>query len=374
MKCVFDGLEGLSRNPFFGGVTAVLGVLTGALGSLYTAEIKSSFPFVWWPVAFTHEATLFWLLLIVFLFMFFGTQWAQNRATNRAQQDLVGAQQRLISKADQLVTKSDELESLIRTMPPEDFLAKFDQLYKHSFSSALVGFSEDARIEDIEKSIRIILDCIVTLAQYFDGNPQNIRYGANIMLFHSCRDMNKVACYELRSRLMFTPDDTDLAALIGVLDLLAALSTTTATADPSPDEQLVPFALPVHRPAEKSVNGCSRYRILPGAPEAFQLRRLAGFRSVSEIETWCRDKGDFPPGTVADMISYFRTGAGQNIKSFCSVPLEQSGSEQPIGVLNIHRDAEDMLKQNGVLLFIPLTTPFRLLLVDLIRWYYKRQE
>jgi hypothetical protein len=368
MKWVVDGLEGLSRNPFFGGVTAVLGVFAGALGSLYTAEIKGSFPFVWQPVALSHEAALFWLSLVVFLFMFFSTQWAQNRAANRAQKELVSAQRELIGKSDQLVTQTEQLERLIRTMPPEGFLAKFDELYKQSHAIAVLAFSEGATKDDVEEAIRVILDCIVSLAHFFDGYPPNVRYSANIMLFVACAELKTDEREALRQRLQFVPNDTDLSALRGVLDLQVALSTTTDTHDPVPDDQLVPFALPVHKAPAKVVNGNRRFRILPGAPEAFEFSKLAGFHDIAMLESWCREKGDFPPTTIEDILAYFRTGPGQSIKSFCSVPLARWDHEEPVGVLNIHRDAEDMLKQKGAVLFIPLTTPFRLLLVDLIRW------
>lgn len=328
-------------------------MIAGVFGSLYTSEIKSSFLFFLGQGPISWEATAFWLLLFVFLLMFQSTQWAQNRITDRAQKELI--------------QKSDQLEGLIRTMPPEGFLAKFDKLYKHSFATALLAFSDGAAREDVEEAIRIVLDCIVSLAHYFDGSPPNVRYSANIMLFRSCVNLEPEEREALRNRLQFASEDTDLLALKGVLDLQLALSTTTATPEPLPDDQLAPFALPVPKTPEKVVKGNNRFQVLPGAPEAFQFKKLTGFHDLSMLERWCHEKGDFRPGTIEDILAYFRTGTGQSIKSFCSVPLAHSDEEEPIGVLNIHRDAEDMLKQKGAVLFIPLTTPFRLLLVDLIR-------
>jgi hypothetical protein len=348
-----DVIESISRNPLFVAGTAVLGVIAGVFGSLYTSEIKSSFPFYWGQGPISWEAVAFWLLLLFFLFMFQGTQWAQNRITDRAQKELI--------------QKSDQLERLVRTMPPEGFLAKFDKLYQESFATALLAFSDEATLENVEEAIRIVLDCIVSLAHYFDGSPPNVRYSANIMLFRPCAKLGTAEREALRNRLQFASEDIDLLALKGMLDLQLPLSTTTATPNPFPDDQLVPLALPVPKTPEKVVNGNSRFRVLPGAPEAFQFKKLAGFHDISMLERWCHEKGDFPPGTIEDILAYFRTGAGQSIKSFCSVPLAHSDEEEPIGVLNIHRDAEDMLKQKGAVLFIPLTTPFRLLLVDLIR-------
>ena len=349
MEMAKDFLESLSRNPLFIGVTAVLGVVVGVIGSLFTNEIKNTLFNPWWGKGtISWEATWFWILLLVFLGLFISTQWAQNRITDRAQK--------------KLIKKSDQLERLVRTMPPEDFLIQFDEFCKTSYKALLIALSQEPTPEGAEKAIRVVLECIVSLAYIFDGQTKNAKYSANIMLFIKSSTMDNDKREEIKTRLHFA-DGIDITTLDGVLDLIMPLSTTNGG---GPDAELAPFALPVPQNPDHEVDGEKKYTVLPGAPWAFAYRDAAGFPDLAEFEQWAKNQGDFSPGTISDMRGYFQTGKGRTINSFFSVALLQGDADEPVGVLNIHRDVKGMLGERAIELFLPFTSPFRLLLAELI--------
>lgn len=117
-----------------------------------------------------------------------------------------------------------------------------------------------------------------------------------------------------------------------------------------------------------------KYKVLPGAPWAHVYRSAAGFSDLAEFEHWARNQGDFSPGTINDMLEYFQTGKGRNIKCFFSVPLILREGEDPIGVLNVHRNVKGMLGERAMDLFLPFTSPFRLLLAELIELRQQRLD
>ena len=349
-------IEWISRRSIFVALTTFLGVFVGLWGSLYSAEIKSGFPFVPGSGVTPEEAQTFWWLLAVFTACFLATQWAQNRSTRRAQRELI--------------EKSDQLERLVRTMPPEDFLAKFDGFCVTSHQAATLALTKESTPEAVEEAIRVILECIISLAHFFDGRPNDARYSANIMLFVKSEALDKERRDELRARLHFAPLDVDIGALDGVLDLDLPLSATQENAG-GPDTRLAPFALPVPRVKDHDVDGERKYRVLPGAPWAIAYRRVAGFADLAEFEHWARKQGDFSPGTISDMLRYFQTGKGRAIRSFFSVPL-MSREGDPVGVLNLNRNLAGMLGERAWELFLPFTSPFRLLLAELIELRQQR--
>ena len=78
-------LENTLRQPWFGAITTVLGGAVGALGSIYSQELKSNVPFA---LVFANPLPVigFWSALGLFVFCFsepFGHRGVQARARKR---------------------------------------------------------------------------------------------------------------------------------------------------------------------------------------------------------------------------------------------------------------------------------------------------
>lgn len=184
-----DLAENYLINPLLGAITSVVGVLIGVIGSLYPEAIKQTF------LKFCLESrcvlsfdTLisvsFWFCVILFGLLFWGVQWAQMKKANSATQEIT--------------TQSVELQELVTrllTLPPEGFLEKFQELYNTAFViSQSVLLKENATKEEIEHCVRYVLGSLAALVKSFDGDPQNIIYNANIMVY---KDKNIISSNQI---------------------------------------------------------------------------------------------------------------------------------------------------------------------------------
>lgn len=331
---------------------------------MYSEAVKSAFPFYWGPYdGISTLALFFWLFLIIFTILFFFGQVAAIR-TRRNEISILGNQ-------------TKELGKILRTLPSKDFLHQFAIIYELSYVAGQKPFYNDEyKNDEITHAIRVVLDGVVALTEYFDGEPKKdffidgnrikLIYAANIMLYKQSSSLSSTEKDEYIKNIKFCEDEISISELEGVLILQKQMSTTTETDKPTPDDGLGEVILPI--PKNIKSKDKERYRILPGAPLAYVERDMNIYRNTKSLGQWCREKGDFSPSVCNAVDDYFNSNVGKNIRSFVSIPLYLSATDDKcIGVLNIHRNIEGMLnsKENAEF-FRPLIHPFVCLLKELI--------
>lgn len=347
-------IERKYTSPFYAAITTGLGVFLGLYGSIYTEEIKKSFPlavdyssqppYVLLPDGpFSVHSLAFWLGLMLFSLLFFFHQRAKDSQTVK-------------------------LEDLIRTLPPEDVLALFAVTITDCHDATLAVLTEENPTTDqFDQTIRVVLNSLLTLAQRFDNAPRNVIYAANIMLFQSTANLDGESVSIIRKRLRYSEPETDIRLLRGILDIVPALSTSTA-AGSAVDTALPLFAMAVPQ-ISKGADG--HWRVLPGASKAFVTGSLDGYADARTLHKWCRDQQQFSMDVCNQLETYFAKET-DSVRSFVSIPIGRRDRdtlvvEDPVGVLNIHRDIEGIL--GGELrtkMFDSITQPFQTLIMDLL--------
>jgi hypothetical protein len=345
-----------ARTPLYAAIVTLAGLFAGLLGSLYADEIKAVFPFVIWHTQISrHAVIVFWGSALLATFLFFLAQ----RGSEAERQE----------SESRLDHRSEELAKLVRTLPPSDFLFTFRRIF-WDCSVALAGVlgTPDSELSAtlVEEAIRVVLAGVAKLAQKFDGAPEDFRYAANIMLFKPSEDLTNQTIEEIRKVLKFSPPETDLRALRGVLVLEATLSTTNQSAVPlKPDTDLTPIALAVPRIDRDPLT--DKWRVLPGAPMAFCKGSLELYTDTHTLGDWCRSEGDFLGSTSSEIDSYFKSvPATQRDRSFVSISLKPLKGEA-IGVMNVHRDHVGLLEEKEpAQQFYPLVSPFIFMLIVML--------
>ena len=343
-----------SRTPVYAAVVTLLGLFAGLLGSLYADDIKAAFPFVIGHGSVSRPAALFWGAALMTTVLFFFGQRAGEADRKESE-----------TRLDQ---RSAELSRLIRTLPPSDFLSTFRKIFWDCGNALVetVNSPPDELTPDaIEGAIRIVLFGVATLAQKFDAAAPDVVYASNIMLFRPADTLSGSEGENVRSFLKFSPAETDLQALRGVLVLKRKLSTTTAGGTPpAADDSLIPLALPV--PTEIRDQRTGRWKALPGAPMAFSTGGLEAYIDTLTLGAWCRRDGDFPESTAAAIDEYFRSNRARFVRSFISIAIKPLQGDA-VGVLNIHRNQPGLLEEKEpVQQFAPLVSPFIFLLIRLL--------
>ena len=198
-----DFLLKLGMKAWFVGLTALAGALAGLWGAIYTEAIKASFPFALACCSINYEAWAFWVLFTLFGFGFATTFWAQNKLSGAA----LDALQKLSSDA---LDQTKSLESIIRTLPPDGFLDKFQDMFY--VAHAVVRGCQKNSLSDteLEDATKLLLLSIARLAIFFDGNPKGIRYSANVMLYRTLGSMNEQERTEARQRMLFLSLESQL--------------------------------------------------------------------------------------------------------------------------------------------------------------------
>jgi hypothetical protein len=349
--------------PWYSALVTFLSFIAALLGSIYTAEIKSAFPFYWggghvlWPVV------AFWLLGIAAALMFWSGQHASNKQRAEAE--------------ERLIARTEELGNLVRTLPPADFLAVFSDLYEgcsRIYHKLLEAHEDAAGGPELASSIRYVLFSLLNLLRRYEAGTADTVYAANIMLYRPMSRLTAAAREQIRERTKFLPAETDFSSLRGVLDVVTDLSTTTRT-EAEVDASLSHIALPV--PVQTRTEDGSRWRVLPGAPLAFCEAQIFLYHNPGKLSDWCREHGDFQPSVIQMMDEYFQRDPGRSIGSFVSIPLPSDSAElhlNQIGVLNIHCNKPGLLEQRepGKYLW-PLIVPFRTILTDMVRMFAESQ-
>lgn len=347
------------RSPIYATALTVLTIVTGVMGSLFTGEIRSSFPFPLFygqiprgPVSLT--ATAFWTLVVLVSLMFFLREWVTERQRTAAQQ---------------------KLDETIRTLPPRGFLRSFKEIHQRTQTAAMLVLLEPDESPEVDRdavsnAIRIVLSGISDLAREFDG--RDARYAANIMIFRTPEQIEPGEFGQLVSEMRFVDLDliqgmkatASLVGVRGVLHLRLDLSTATDVDPTDKDPLLVgPLVLPI----PNSIRSEKGYRVLPGAPLAFALRRLDAYANTQDMAKWCEREGDFSKTVCAELADYFSEQSDSKIRSLVSYPIEFMQEEEPLGVLNLHSDGTELLgAQRALEAFVPLINPFTGLLAALL--------
>jgi len=343
-------IEPWLRKPWFAAVTTVIGVMAGALGSIYSTELKSSIQFISDIVA-PGKIFLFWGLLFVFGLFFGGVQWAHLRANARSHKEL-----------------STLVEDLM-SIPPTGFLQAFADSYQLSEEAACETINDpNPTKEQTARTLRTVLTLIATLALLYhqDSHGKNKpRYAANIMLFKELEELSHEEKEAVKGRLWLFEEE-DFNTCFGALDLVKEFSTSTDSQNPEKDGSLkkgFAFLVP-HIDEPLTDDKLRQSQVLPGAPWAFITQKVHSFVNPEQLIKFVAQM-DFRPTTRDDFIQelndYFNSVEGQMVKSFISFPIPQPDfgkNARPLGILNIHRDTTDMLKDKGIRSFPHLMHPF----------------
>ena len=356
--------EAIASHPFFGGLTAFVTIMAGALASFFTDDIRNNLtPFVF-SDSVSLKASAFWACVIMAGVFLGGGQWAQNRRASRTTREL------------------GVMINRLQTLPADGYLPSYQSCYRVAASNAFaIIYSTNPTVAQIEATIRTVLGAILETARDFDRNA-GVDYYANIMLWRP----NGLGL-EAKSPLhlvTFVKNDPNVA---GLLELIPELSTSTAngttpTGNVTPydrDQNISAITLPIpNDPAPvRDSKFLLRYPILPGAPWAFIGKMFASYENISQLFQWLDNSSSTDLHTIAKIKNYFISGDGKHIRSFGSMPIllptedALTSEDLPLGVLNLHSTKEDLLQDNGQTLFAPLLEPFLILLSILL---LKREE
>jgi hypothetical protein len=347
------------RHPFSAAAITLIIIVTGLLGSIFSAEIRRAFPFYWGPGRLSPQAVIFWALAVISALAYFFRE-----------QSVTAEEQRVRRLG---LSQAQRFETLIRTLPPANFLELFSKFLgaaDNVVEAAFKGARPAPQAPDIvEESVRHLLRMIATLAQEFDGGHGGVEYAANIMIFKSPEMMSKEEQGDIKKRLLFSDESVAVENLRGVLELQLPLSATAAAEAAPPDPRMKPIVLPI--PKTSKTDG--RFKVFPGAPLAFVERELDVYTDTSGLAAWCEKYGDFTDEVIDAIGSYF---AGSHIRSFVSIPLFDVGVEgsdqretDPVAILNIHSTRKGLLHGRGEPLvhFVAIMQPFKTYLGRLLK-------
>ncbi|NMG46589.1 hypothetical protein GO613_00500 [Azoarcus communis] len=341
-----------SRQPWFSAATAALGAIVGLFGSIFSNEIKNAFPFTIGD-KFVWQAAAFYTALVIFAYFFRLQMQGQSQTLNES---------------------SERLERLIRTLPPEGFLTKYESFVVKAGGEVVRAGDPSVGEDGVKDAAQVALLALVLLAKMFDGNPNTGRYAINLMIFEPppSDDTARKKWFEGTSLWEIGRSLDDLHGLL-ILDCRFALALSEGESErPGFDNHVAPLKLPVLRMQSRR-DKQGRTNVLPGAPTAFCFPGRPEFCSDTRklAETWRAESGLRPE--IADEIeAYFASEAGRWVGSFVSLPVleppERPDAEpKVVGVVNIHSDRTNILEDGGRELFLPLATTFTLMLGAVVR-------
>jgi len=315
-------IEKFFSNSIVSWIVAVALLAISLLGSCYAEFLKNNIS------AFDkQECWIIWTLIVVFLAFFFTHIWAVNTVNKKHQNKLVNA--------------TEQLSNLVTTMPPEGFLAEFSKIYSvcHWTKNELYQ-SENKDKKNLEAAIRVILSSIITLIHTYERKPpENIIYGANIMVFN---EKYKTAPPEeiskIEKSLLFSYPEIDTKKLKGILNYLPELSSNSTSKNPEIDEKLKDLTLSLPVPKDAYDHNTKLYLALPGAPLSFLLESVNQYDDTADLYTWVKEKGDFTENIANKIKEHFESEHGKTVKSFISFPIKSGSDNKVSAVLNIHKN------------------------------------
>lgn len=351
---IHSALKKILLRPLFGSILTLMAIITGMVGSIFSAEIRNAFPFYWGKGIWSWEACLFWCLALCASCGYFFRESAQANEQQRLQRETL--------------KQAKEFECLVRTLPPKGFLSAFGDLYGSAYGIQNLVQEDPCSPEMLQTGIRNILRIIAILTAKFDHDPHDVTYAANVMIFRRTDDIPVGEKAAVVSRLYFCDGYAGLEGVKGILDLRTDLSTTNNSqeAEVDPAMQSIALGVPIH---PRTIE--NRYRVIPGAPLAFVEKRADLYADTSLLPEWCKTSGDFTQEMINKLSNHFRDSP---VRGFVSIPLlhildDGSDDEEndPIAILNVHCTRPGLLAQGEALAHLEdLIRPFRMMLVKLL--------
>jgi hypothetical protein len=319
-----ERLERFFLYPFVGGITVILGVVAGYLGSHFDKEIaEAHYPFFWPKTAFATQPSLSWLIMLLFGLCFAGTFWAQAKSNDRITHRL-----------------NDAIRQLY-TLPPRGFLEHFRETIKSQLPNFLNSNSTND-LDAIKLSIRVQLTGIMGLLSNFDSDGHNVRYACNIMKFVPTLGLVQTDPIVLRLEpdLRFVDTAVSITKLQGVLELLTDLSVASDESAGTGDSKLKKLVFPVPVIKGSMWDGC-----LPGAPYAFVAKKEVILEDMAELLRKVHT-AHFTK-TVRDELASYLQEQQPYMQSLICIPIYDAydatsgqfkNPSMPVGILNIHRN------------------------------------
>lgn len=329
---------------WFPSVITCLAVFVAGLGVLHVDEIKSSVPFGWGTGPLVWPALLFWGGLLICASLVGLMLSARNEAMRAG--------------LAELKDRSTELQSRIQSLPPKGFLVTFEDLFRVSFDvDSRAGETEDG----LKASIVVALGGIASLVRAFTSRSDGAEYFINLMVF---RPAAQIRPEDLSKHILFAEPGANPNTWEGVLQLRKEFAYRFDHDNMQPDAEVEPIMLAVPEPSYRVDNG--KPTLLPGAPSVFcDPTASAGFENTLELAAWCRQHLALRSSVADDIERYYAAGAGQSIRSFICMPVvvtPPGGTPVTIGVLNVQSSRPGFLPGMQAGHFIPLATPFVLLI------------
>lgn len=360
-------------SPMVGSIVAGLAVFAGFVVSIFSNDIRDSFPiyFSFDPANYngiSYPALLFWLTFIFFLLF---------TAVRQKFRD------------SEIILQRDNLVNTIQSLPPHNFAIKYRDEY-NKINQLLNDLeilldlckkdeggenNTDSDLSFFEENIRIILDAYVNLAQIWDTPDSliedNTVYRANIMFYYDMSEI-PVAIEQnlLKMRNFFV--EKNLSAIKSSIDGVLVLednkfTTTTASSDPVPDLDIKSLCMPVT--FKDSTN--KRMQNLPGAPKAVEKDKPQWILNTQDIAGICQNEGHFDGEVLEKIKKYYREDS--KARSIISMPLKRVSSDDShslVGVINIYRNRKFLLRNEiRAMQFACFLEPFNSLLCRALSVY-----
>lgn len=342
-------LIGFFLLPFVGGITTVLGIVAGYLGSRFDDAIYDSLFRIYYPTLlidpqatsvkiFDFDATVFWLLVAICGTCFTGTFWAQNVSSKRTTHEMHAALKQLF------------------TLPPKGFLGRYQQLMSLS-NRVEKSLPSPCQLTDLDVAIRIQLDTICAVCVAFDNQRLAPVYGANVMRFVKSGTADFLARQAvLQQETRCIEAGVSIANLAGVLQLHLPWSVNSASVK-SPDATLRPLSLPVPVARQGEPDELD---YVPGAPLAFALGKTRIYQTQSQLVGIVDGNRRFSSHVLADLEQVL--GAQKTtVQCLMCIPLftnPVTGPRERIGVINIHKNQADLQIEEKFETLGPMLAPF----------------
>ena len=321
-------------------------------------------------------------------------RWALLIQREAAARSTGNVRNQLLAETDNLLEETAQLRHLVRTMPEGGFLDELGAKYMIASNAAGTVLEADEAVPagQVILAIRIVLNAYAEAAQHFDDNVDET-YHANVMTYHGIDEVQSAgASNHLQEDLAFERRETSIDLFSGVLDLrtdLAIQTTSNVGGTTQRDESLPNLVLAIRQKVEDD-NGQSY--LLPGAPRAWHQRKADAYVNTDELVTWYVENCVYDEYVEQQIKAYFNRDDSKvgslvsyslayNEGSDDEIPVDEhrhelikdSGSEKPIGVLNIHRASTGILRDDPEAgpYFHLVARPLRLLCT---RMLYKLRE
>ncbi len=230
-----------------------------------------------------------------------------------------------------------------RWTPTPAFLSRWGVLVeKIQVAVGALRLREHATSQEVEQTIRAILNAIAVLAAAFDDVAEEeggngATRSANLMLFVPTHERGA-----WESLVKFA-SDLDPGKFAGLLVLRPSLSASSAS--PSP-VKLPQIALLVPEPTK--VKRSRKWTALPGAPLAFATRSPEAMNDVSKMGKWTSRSCDCPPSVAEEVGGYFEQLRANGLKGFASFPVysptaDYRDERTPIAVVNLDWRSESKI-------------------------------